>query len=189
MLSADGGGTIYFGIFIDAFGREERVLRESAEKSGRSKGAVKKVGNLCAETTEHCIKTLFSDAQGRLFSQLLLQNRNLWRNVLKFENVKVELAVEEWLAYLHGAQYIVTDSFHGTCFALIFQKPFVSFVNREPGRFEFFHKVPGVGERILEIVGEEGLQVFDKPLAYAVVERYLTAERERSLAWLDAALL
>lgn len=118
----------------------------------------------------------------------LLKNRNLWRNILKFENVKVELAMEEWLAYLHGAQYIITDSFHGTCFALIFQKPFVSFVNREPGRFEFFHKLPGVGERILETVGEEGLQVFDKPLDYGEVERYLTAERERSLAWLETAL-
>lgn len=117
-----------------------------------------------------------------------LQNRNLWRNILKFENVKVELAVEEWLAYLHGAQYIITDSFHGTCFALIFQKPFVSFVNRERGRFEFFNKLPGVGERILETVSEEGIEVFDKSLDYDAVKRYLTVERKRSLAWLDAAL-
>lgn len=118
----------------------------------------------------------------------VLQNRNLWRNILKFENVKVELAVEEWLAYLHGAQYIITDSFHGTCFALIFQKQFVSFVNRESGRFKFFNKLPGVGERILETVEEKGLQVFDKPLDYGEVDRYLMTERERSLAWLDAAL-
>ena len=37
------------------------------------KGAVKKAGNLCAETSKHHIKTLFSDAQGRLFSQSLLR--------------------------------------------------------------------------------------------------------------------
>lgn len=117
-----------------------------------------------------------------------LHNRNRFRHILKFENVKVELAVEEWIAYLHGAQYIITDSFHGTCFALIFQKQFVSFVNRESDRFKFFNKLPGVADRVLETADEEGLQVFDKPLDYADVERYLAAERERSLGWLEAAL-
>lgn len=34
---------------------------------------------------------------------------------------------ERWLALFRDAQYVVTDSFHGTCFSLIFEKPMTVF--------------------------------------------------------------
>lgn len=114
--------------------------------------------------------------------------RERWRHVLGFENVKIELSLGDWLAYFHGAQYIITDSFHGTCFSVIFHKQFVSFVHAAADRFDLFKKLPGVADRVLETVSEEGLQAFDKPLNYTDVERYLAVERQRSLAWLEAAL-
>lgn len=114
--------------------------------------------------------------------------RNLYHYILQSDNVKVELAVEEWLSYLHDAQYIVTDSFHGTCFALIFQKRFVSFVNRETDRFDFFKKVPGLNGRIMQVTANEELPLADKEVDYKSVGRFLDVERERSLSWLDAAL-
>ena len=40
-------------------------------------GAVKKVENPCAETTEHRIKTLFSDEKGRLFSKPLAYSKHI----------------------------------------------------------------------------------------------------------------
>lgn len=39
---------------------------------------------------------------------------------------------EEWVAAFRDASYVVTDSFHGTCFALLFEKPMVVF---NPPRF------------------------------------------------------
>lgn len=36
-------------------------------------------------------------------------------------------SVEEWLAMIRDSKYVVTNSFHGTAFALIFQKPFLTF--------------------------------------------------------------
>lgn len=114
--------------------------------------------------------------------------RNLYHYILQSDNVKVELAVEEWLSYLHGAQYIVTDSFHGTCFALIFRKQFVSFVNRETDRFTFFEKVPGLTGRIMQVTANEELPLLDREVDYGSVGRFLDLERERSLSWLDAAL-
>lgn len=47
------------------------------------------------------------------------------------------LSVEEWLKAYMEADYIVTDSFHGTCFALIFNKPFISIVNKKRGATRF----------------------------------------------------
>ena len=45
-------------------------------------------------------------------------------NGLKDQYPKLYPSIEEWLGLIEGAEYIVTNSFHGTVFALIFQKRF-----------------------------------------------------------------
>ncbi len=47
------------------------------------------------------------------------------------------LSVEEWLAIYRDAKFIVTDSFHGTVFSIIFNKPFISIGNSERGMNRF----------------------------------------------------
>lgn len=44
-----------------------------------------------------------------------------------------DVKVEEWLALLLNAKYIVTNSFHGVCFSIIFHKPFVVINDVERG--------------------------------------------------------
>ena len=39
---------------------------------------------------------------------------------------------EEWVALFRDASYVVTDSFHGTCFSLLFERPMVVF---DPPKF------------------------------------------------------
>ena len=36
-----------------------------------------------------------------------------------------KLSIEDWLGYIKEAEYVVTNSFHGVVFSIIFQKPFV----------------------------------------------------------------
>ena len=38
---------------------------------------------------------------------------------------KVYPSIEEWLGYVHHAKYIITNSFHGCMFAIIFKKEFI----------------------------------------------------------------
>lgn len=38
--------------------------------------------------------------------------------------VRYDIGVEEWLGYMADAEYIFTNSFHATCFSIIFQKQF-----------------------------------------------------------------
>lgn len=47
-------------------------------------------------------------------------------------------SVSRWLAQFMNAKFIVTDSFHGCAFAILFNKPFIVFGNRSRGlsRFE-----------------------------------------------------
>ena len=43
------------------------------------------------------------------------------------------LSVEEWLAMFRDATYVITDSFHGTVFSIIFNRPFISVGNHTRG--------------------------------------------------------
>ena len=43
------------------------------------------------------------------------------------------LTIEEWLSIFRDAKFIITDSFHGTVFSLIFNKPFLTITNKVRG--------------------------------------------------------
>jgi hypothetical protein len=74
-------------------------------------------------------------------NQEYLQLYNLVTNG-KEENVikinKDNFEVEDWLKTIQDCKFLITDSFHGACFALIFGKPFICIRNKERGdaRFE-----------------------------------------------------
>ena len=46
---------------------------------------------------------------------------------------RVQPSVEQWLKGFYEAEFIVTDSFHATIFAILFRKPFIVIGNRERG--------------------------------------------------------
>lgn len=47
-------------------------------------------------------------------------------------------SIETWLSAIRDADFVITDSFHGTVFSIIFNKPFIVFTNKKRGaeRFE-----------------------------------------------------
>ena len=45
--------------------------------------------------------------------------------------VKKDIGVEEWLGYILHADYVVTNSFHGTVFSILFNKDFYSEVSNK----------------------------------------------------------
>ena len=60
------------------------------------------------------------------------------------------LSIEEWLAMFRDARYLITDSFHGTAFSIIFNKPFVAIGNENRGmtRFNSLLSLFGLKERL-----------------------------------------
>jgi len=46
-------------------------------------------------------------------------------------------AVQDWLASFANAEFVLTDSFHGMVFSIIFDKPFLVIVNKERGAARF----------------------------------------------------
>ena len=54
-----------------------------------------------------------------------------------YADSKSTLTVPEWLAMFRDASYIVTDSFHGTVFSIIFRKEFKCLYNKSRGSARF----------------------------------------------------
>ena len=100
--------------------------------------------------------------------------------VLEYDNIKTELTVEEWLSYFRNADFVITDSYHGTCFSMIFEKNFVTVKNRESDRFATFSLFPEIQNRILEKDAQYDVTEFIEDIDYDAVNKKLAVETEKS---------
>ena len=75
---------------------------------------------------------------------------NLSINIL---NLKKRNYVENFIYGISNCEAVITDSFHGTVFSIIFKKPFISFINKVRGkaRFESLKEVFNLDNRIIVI--------------------------------------
>ena len=103
-----------------------------------------------------------------------------------------DLPIEEWLWYFKNAEMVFTDSFHGTCFSVIFEKPFISIANKGRGadRFYSLTEIFGLKNRVFntpaDIEGKDYL--FTEDIDYADVNNRIAKERARSMKWIKDAL-
>ncbi|MBQ6244042.1 MAG: polysaccharide pyruvyl transferase family protein [Bacteroidales bacterium] len=97
-------------------------------------------------------------------------------------------SMEKWLTGLAGAEYIVTDSFHGTVFSLIFRKDFISFVNwwRGSSRFHTLLEAFDLQDRLVD---PDSISAFDiSQTDKEAFARKLSLQREKGLTYLSEAL-
>ena len=64
--------------------------------------------------------------------------------------ITAKVSVPEWLAKIAASDFVFTNSFHGTVFAILFHRPFVSILLR--GRMS------GMNERALSLLKKLGLE-------------------------------
>lgn len=87
---------------------------------------------------------------------------------------------EEFLWYIKNADYFLTDSFHGTAFALILNTQFVVILPQfSSERNRSILETAGLMERIL--IDDKDFTIADKPIDYTAVNRKIHAERIRSM--------
>ena len=101
----------------------------------------------------------------------ILDKDNKWENFIK--NVLIQTkenelnydkSVESFLHNMNTAKYILTDSYHGVVFSLIFNKPFVCLRNKNRGnlRFDDLSIKFNIENRFLETLDEFDLAVLTK---------------------------
>lgn len=98
--------------------------------------------------------------------------------------------VQEWLRAFSDAEFVVTDSFHGTVFAILNNKSFVSIVNRSRGasRFESLLDRFGLADRLVEPGQQLPDELFANPIEWAEVNQRLADERQRGFDFLRRTL-
>ncbi len=106
-------------------------------------------------------------------------------------NIRVDLRIEDWLKYIANASYVTTDSFHGFCFSIIFNKQVIAYINSRRGkaRFESIAETTGLENRLITCSSQiEEKNLISSIIDYNAVNKRLDSERERSQKWLDDAL-
>ena len=95
-------------------------------------------------------------------------------------------SIESWLSSFRDADFIITDSYHGTVFSILFNKPFVAIVNSERGidRFVSLLSVFGL-TKCLYSLGDR-YAPFD--FNWQDINETLIRERERSLIFLEKSI-
>lgn len=110
---------------------------------------------------DYNIKINFNFEEDYLFVYQLDKNiliRNLIRKASqKFNykiykiNLKKKNYIENFIFYMNASKAVITDSYHGSLFSIIFKKPFISYLNenRGSGRFISLIETFNLSKRIL----------------------------------------
>ena len=95
---------------------------------------------------------------------------------------EVSITVERWLELIKNASYVVTDSFHGTVFSIIYHHNFISFANENRGidRFESLLKMFGLQNRIWK--GDK--DVIFQEIDWRPIDEIIIKEKVKSVRFL-----
>ena len=98
-------------------------------------------------------------------------------------------SIESWIKGFADADFVVTDSFHGTVFSIIFNKPFISLVNvsRGASRFESILGEFDLMQRLASDFDQQYIEaLIEEAIAYDGVNQKLDALRSHSKEALKA---
>lgn len=114
--------------------------------------------------------------------------------ICKLLDVQSKMSVGTWLTEIANSDFVVTNSFHGTVFSILFHKPFLT--------MPVSGKMSGMNERIVSLLSMVGLstriintkdldecrKVLDSVIDWDEVDRRIDAERLRADVFFKGAL-
>ena len=113
--------------------------------------------------------------------------------IIKFTEKKGEpfydIGPQHFLYLIHNAEYICTDSFHGTVFSILFKKQFAIFTRQDKdvpmnARIETLVNTFGLQDRLLSNMGNNYFEDID----YQAIEDVLCLEKRKSYDYLNEVL-
>lgn len=98
--------------------------------------------------------------------------------------------IEQWLAHFKSSDFIITDSFHGTVFSIIYRKPFISIANPTRGtdRFTSLLNMLDLRSRLIYENQEIADSTLFEPIDWDAVYSKLNNYKSKSKAYLTDAL-
>lgn len=129
-------------------------------------------------------------ASTRNYTVFFLNAQNNRRN-MRLGN-RISICLEQWLRGFSDASFIVTDSFHGCVFSILFNKPFIAYGNKLRGiaRFTSLLKMLGLENHLIfssrELTKE---RLEDTAIVWEKVNEKLKKIRTQSEAFLIGVLV
>ena len=106
-------------------------------------------------------------------------------NGIKFET---NIFIEDLLYYISHSQFVVTDSYHGMCLAIILKKQFLAIrnFNRGATRFDSLTRLLRLEKRVVDEneLTEKILKDLITPIDYNALQKLLSNEIYTSMDWL-----
>lgn len=120
-----------------------------------------------------------------LFPPIATSAADLQRNPARYRRP----AVGEWLRTIASADAVITDSYHGTLFSILFNKPFLVSLNVKRGstRFETILRLLGLEDRIVQH-DDDDLSRLNASIHWDMVNERIAEERTNGLDFLTTAL-
>lgn len=135
------------------------------------------------EEKKQIINTIVNEKQFKVF--------NVIESGLPIKE-SVYVSVEQWLRGFRDSKFVVTDSFHGCIFSIIFNKPFIVIGNAERGmaRFTSLLKMFSLENRLLTSLEDLNKRKIDllKPINYSDINLKLQTLKEESFLFLKQSL-
>ncbi len=95
--------------------------------------------------------------------------------------------VEDFLALIDNAQYVITDSFHATAFSLNFNTQFIIvYPGKYSTRLQSVLELTGLTNRVAK--DENDISITNLDIDYEKVNAIIDRERQKSFEWLKKAL-
>jgi hypothetical protein len=120
---------------------------------------------------------------------------NFLKNISERYNYKIYKIVvnsinqiQKFIYGIYKSKAVITDSFHGTIFSIIFNKPFISFVYKERGkeRFNSLKEVFNLNNRIYNYDSSPDITLLDTPLN--INKKILNSLKKKSIYFLKSNL-
>lgn len=147
-----------------------------------------------------------SKALGKVFCYVLDKSQNVKdaivdicnkRNLEVFQIINTDIwsrqdyimpSIEKWLMGIRDAELVVTDSFHGTVFSIIFNKDFIVFGNESRGKTRFISllKIFRLEDRFVDMNNNASINC--KPIDWIYVNKRINELREDSINFLEDSL-
>lgn len=101
------------------------------------------------------------------------------------ESIVEHLEIEDWLYLIKHSKYVLTDSFHGTCFSIIYKKQFVTFANIQRGidRFNTVLDKCSLMNRMI-FRPKEAIDLYSKKINYIETKKKMQPFIDKSRVWL-----
>lgn len=158
-------------------------------------------------TEERLTKLIPSSAKRNsdIFFYILQENQNTIKKTLQFskDTLKLKVAsnlsepfmsIENWLLNLRNTQFVVTNSFHGVIFSILFKKPFVvvPIENRLKGmndRIITLLSNFNLESRILDVYDEDKVKIlFKTPIDWEKIEEIRDEMKDIAYKFLTTSL-